>query len=41
MVIKGVFADQQRFKISNIPKEYVIKPGESVDYEVDYEEEVK
>jgi hypothetical protein len=25
----------------HIPKEYIIQPGESVDYEVDYEEEAK
>lgn len=25
----------------HIPKEYVIKPGEQIDYEVDYEEEAR
>ena len=42
MTIKNAFFKEvSKNSNSNIPKEYVILPGDSADYEVDYEEEAK
>lgn len=41
MNVKSVTLDSNRTRNSNIPREYHINPGQTIDYEVDYEEEAK
>jgi hypothetical protein len=41
ITVKNVTLDHNKAKSNNVPKEYIIPPGEIVDYEVDYEDEAK